>query len=379
MANNVKISYNVNYVRHNIITDITNIIFKWKGIIFGGFVRDAIIANHYRQVFWEKHGYYRYDNKHFWNEKIDKETLPRTLLPSDIDVCLSNESDIDSMMVEITDFINNRFGITNVKIENSVISKDNNEYIDRPSGSLHKFDFNIVVGAIPYITLGEQINISLDVVHSLHRNLMPPFNKLDFICNGFVMTGHNVINLSSHTGTDIDKLKLVEKKEVEFKIIRDIINFKTDYCLQFHNVGGLNIYKSIRYNEQACKRIEKLASKNKRFNMWTIRNMPITIEEQVIKEKNQESCNNCCICCDSIKNKDRTVTLPVFDSNKNMMNGSQMHLDCFFKYLNSQIQNKIADIENDSCDLTFLRCPLRNNIDFNCKNIKDIIKRYLEK
>ena len=394
MSGNVKVSYNINNIKHNISWDIKNIIFKWHGIIFGGFVRDSIISEHYSQVFWENNGY---NTLHFWNEQFDPKTSARTLIPNDIDVCIYNEPDINNMMAEIASLFISEFGADNVKQERKTAVRNNSDfksYIDKPFGTLHTFIYTITVGKIPYFSEGRTFDIMFDIVSTNKRHLKPPFLKLDFLCNGFIMTGHNEISLSNCTGTQIDKLKLVEKKEIESKIIKDLVNFKTDYCMKFIGIADSNMYASIWYNEQACKRIEKMC--NKKY-AWTIENMPIIIEHPKKQISNgvaygtNGACGaggkNCCICQDSIKNKERFVTFPTFDSNCKMIPGMPIHINCFFKYMNSQIQDKRRDYDNnlygsetnmvyEDCR-TFLRCPMRNMINFHVDNIKSVIDKYL--
>ena len=224
MSSNVKVSYNINNIKHNISWDIKNIIFKWGGIIFGGFVRDSIISEHYSQVFWENYGY---NSKHFWNEQFDPKTAARTLIPNDIDVCIYNEPDINNMMANIASLFISEFGADNVKQERKTIVRNRSDfksYIDKPFGTLHTFIYTITVGKIPYFSEGSTFDIMFDIVSTNNRHIKPPFNKLDFLCNGFIMTGHKEIYLSNCTGTQIDKLKLVEKKEIESKIIKDLMD-----------------------------------------------------------------------------------------------------------------------------------------------------------
>jgi hypothetical protein len=196
------------------------------------------------------------------------------------------------------------------------------------------------------------------------------------------MTNHGEIMMSNCTGTEIDKLKLVDKKEIESKILKDMINFKTDYCMKFMKISNNNSYASVKSNSLACNRIEKMC--NKKYP-WTIQNMPIIIEQP---KKLVSMCRNCCICQDTIKNKQRYIAMPALDSNNKEIQGPPMHTDCFFKYMNSQIQDKKRDCENvsynigsadyeDNCKI-FLRCPMRNEIDFDIQNITNIIERYLK-
>ncbi len=381
-SGNIKITYNIDNIKNNVNWDIKNIIFKWGGIIFGGFVRDFIISDHYSQMYYDKK--FKFNKTTFWNEQFDPETAARTLVPNDIDVCLYKEENVNKMMGEITELLNKEFGVSNVKYVRKFISYQNSnlkDYIDNPLGNLHTFVYTITVGMIPYIDNGRKFDISFDIITTQKIHLKPPFRKLDFLCNGFIMTGHKDVMLSNHTGTEIDNLKLVERKEIESKIIKDIINFKTSYCMKFITIADSNLYASVKYNEQACRRIEKMC--NKKY-AWKIENMPIIIEQpkkQICVSK------NCCICQDFIRKKEKSVSLPILDSSNKLINGPPMHTDCFFKYMNSQIQDKTNDINNNSFEYenntyddckTFLRCPMRNKINFDVQNISNIIDGYLK-
>ena len=379
MSNNIKISYNKKCIIYNIYNNIQDVIFKYNGIIFGGFVRDTIIKDYYSNIYWKNKNLKTYNN--FWNEKYDLETFHRTTIPKDIDVCLYEEVNVHLMMNEITSIIVNDFGLQNVKITTKLLNKDENKYFNRYIDNLYKYEYTINVGAIPYITKGTQINIMLDIVVSNNKYIMPPFNKLDFLCNGFVMTRNSIakhknINLSSSTGTDIDNLDYVEKKEIEYKIMKDIINFRTDYCFSFTKCMQFDNTLIIKNNEEALIRIQKLISSN---NFWTIGNMPIIIKKHINDVKKCEI--KCCICFDNISAKDRTISVPILNSSKKIINGSQIHCECFFKYLNSQIQNKLEElyeeIYDNNEDSIILKCPMRNKLDFNCKSITNIIEKYL--
>lgn len=84
----------------------------------------------------------------------------------------------------------------------------------------------------------------------------------------------HTICLSNNTGTEIDKLGILEKKELENKIIKEMINFRTDYCMRIPTNETDNMYGIFRYNERACKRIQKIC---KHQYKWEIRNLPIVI------------------------------------------------------------------------------------------------------
>ena len=373
MSNNIKISYNINTIKYYILYDIQTIIFKWNGIIFGEFVRDTIITNYYSSLFSKK-----YKNlKNIWNEKIDPETLPRTTISNDVDICLYEETDSYNMMSEISNLINKNFGSSNVKLTKNFYINDDNSYVEIPSGTLQTYKYNITIGAIPYVFVGTNININLNIIVAKNKDILPPFHLLDFLCNGFIMKNHNIITLSACTGTELDKLNFLEKKEIEYKIIKDIVNFKTDYCIKFP-FYTTTIYSSIKYNEYACNRIEKMMKQNK---FWNINNMPITFNKN--EKINGINCN-CCVCHDNFKNKEKYISIPILDSKNKIIQCSHMHIDCLFKYLKTQMQNKIVELNENNVDnilyenYIFLKCPMRNKLDFNCKNITNIIENYLQ-
>jgi len=373
---NVKLNYNPNYIKYCIMNEIKMIIFKWKGIIFGGFVRDSIIHDHYARMFYEKFD----DYKSMWNEQFDIDTLHRTIVSNDIDVCLYNRDDINNMIIDINRHINNRFGIDNMTMTfvEVVLSVDDkfDKYIAPCSGILHSYQYTITIGKIPYVTEGIVFNVNLDIIECKINGLMPPFNKLDFLCNGFIMTNNDRIYLSPNTGTDIDNLNFVQKKEIEYKIIRDIIKFKTDYCLKFSRGINSDDYtptSDVKLTEQACKRVEKMVL---RKNMWKIGNMPFIVDKNCEEFSNK----NCCICYDNFKKKDRVAYVPFDDKKTNSKNYPPMHIECLLKYLNSQIRSTIEEINLSNLylyDSVFLKCPMRNMLNFDCTSIKDIVDNYL--
>lgn len=361
---------------------ITEIIFKYQGIIYGGFVRDTIISEHYMKLFYDSNKeHIHIDDKYKWNEKFNPETAYRTLVPNDIDVCIYNIHVVSNMIADITDLISKEFGETNVVLTGRLIEcySEVEKLNDILGGTtVQRFDYSVTFGNIPFVTQGQKLNILLDVVTPTKTSLVPPFNRLDFLCNGFIMTAPNRINLSSCTGTEIDKLSLVEKKKIEFKIIKDIINFKTDYCMKFILPLQQPSYNAkLIYERSAFDRILKMISKT---NMWTIGNMPIIIHKKHINYQNKKNVRTCCICCDSIRYNDAHTYIPSLDSNKNIIQGTHMHAFCLFEYLKSQIRNSIDEVNNgyiDNYETIVLKCPMRNKLDFDCQSLSNVIERYL--
>jgi hypothetical protein len=371
MVANTNINYNINYIKKNILNTIKQIIFNWNGVIFGGFVRDHIISEYYTEIFKKNNN----NNIHnIWNTNIDRETIARTLISDEIDVYIKNNQQSDKMIAEITKTILTKFGETNVAITKILLINKRDSfylYIENPIINIYRYCYDILIGKIPYITNGVNITITIDVIIS---DEIVPFGRLDFLCNGFVMTEYNIC-LSNNTGTDLDNLGILEKKEIESKIMKDIVNFKADYCMKFPQITNINTRFAIKYNEQVCKSIENLA--NHKYK-WEIRNLPIIL---VHPSKYNNICKHCCICFNALKKKDSKITIPY---NMNEINntdniiGSYMHKNCFFQYIYKQLEDK-KNKYNDMIDEELLKCPLQHHIKFNIDNIKNIIDRYLDK
>lgn len=365
MESNIKVRFNTNYIKKTILNLIKTIIFKNNGIIFGGYVRDYIIAKHYTKEFYKK-----YSTANIWNTNIDKSTIARTLVSNDIDVYLKDKDCFEKMMREITVDLIKVFGPTNVKIKNILFIRDTIDsiaYIDNSINSVYRYNYDILVGKIPYISEGINININIDVIIS---DIIAPFGKLDFICNGFIMTQHT-ISLSNNTGTEIDNLGILEKKEIENKIIKDIINFTTDYCMKVQANDLVNMYNIFRYNEQACKRIQKLYQHK---HKWNVRNLPIVT---VSPSKSLKMQKKCCICFNTIENKENNIAIRVESYN---IIGSHMHSECFFKHMYIQIEEKRLEYLYNDLQINKdveLECPHANIINFNCNSIENIINDYL--
>ena len=375
MVSNTNINFNINYIKKNILNSIKNIVFNWNGIIFGGFVRDHIITEYYTDIFKKKNNN---NILNIWNTNIDKETIARTLVPDEIDICMNNKHQSDKMIADITKTLVTEFGETNIIITNVILINNYDNfytYTDNHCNSIYRYCYDILIAKIPYITEGININIIIDVIIS---DNVVPIGRLDLLCNGFFMTKYN-ISLLNNTGTELDNLGILEKKEIESKIIKDIVNFKTDYCMIFPRITNINTLFAIKYNEQACKSIENLA---KHKYKWEIRNLPIVL---VHPNNYNNICKNCCLCFKILKKKECKIVIPDNELNNannidNIDNiiGSYMHKDCFFQYMYKQLEEKKATFKymiNDNEML--LKCPMQKNINFNIDNINNIIERYL--
>jgi hypothetical protein len=359
---NNSIKYNIDYIKDVLNTKIIDIVYKYNGIIYGGFVRDYIIIEYYKSLYYKKFQ----SLKNYWNNQFDKDTLPRIMNPRDFNICIYKKDDADKMICELNELINNDFGMINVGIEYKNINNNikngniNALYIDDSIGLHYYYNYKLTIGNIPYIREGITINVSFNIITCTNTKMKPPFNKLDFLCNAFIMTKEG-ISISSNTGIErLDNLNILEKKEEEYNIIKDMVNFRTEYCIKFSNFMKNNaIFNVLNINKYACLRIERMISKPFR---WEIKNLPIVIQYP----KNSK---NCYMCFNKIKRKDCMVLL---HSNNHKI--SIMHKNCFFEYIYKQIENKLIAIRIDGChqkDVN-INCPIGNKLLFDSKSKNNI-------
>jgi hypothetical protein len=358
---------NLDYIKKNTYEAIKNIIFKYNGVIFGEFVRDYIISEYYTDLFKKD---VMLSNCDIWNSCIDRDTIARTIVPDDIDIYINDVNISYKMMLEIDNYLNNHFGSINIKKKNFIVINklnNNDEIIYRYGNdidNIYRYNYEILISRIPYVSEGVTMNIVIDIVIA---DKIAPFGKLDFLCNGFIMTNNNSIHLSTNTGTDLDNLEFVEKKEIEAKIIKDIVNFRTYYCNKFPEISNKNNYYAIEYNEIACKKIENMI--NNKWK-WNILNLPFII---IHHNKYKNIYDKCSICFEKIKKKNKKI---IFNENNLTY---MFHNDCFFKYMYKQLDNKKLLYIDNNLEEFLLRCPNENIINLDIKNIYNIIENYLNR
>jgi len=336
--------------------------FKHNGIIFGGMVRDEIISDHYKKLYYQNQSD-RTDINKFWNPEYHPETASRTLNPEDMDVSFSNDADainfITSILNQMKFSIGNAMSHTLIELINT-----DTQYYMLPIKSVRRLTFNINLGYIPFVFCGHEIILNIDIVMPQKEDMLPPFKTLDMLCNSFIMTKHGKM-LSTCTGTPIDKLTDLERMKVSSKIMLDIVNFETNFCLG--SMLGRYFTGSFKYNKYAFKRIQKMLSKRP---VWTIKDLPFEITE--IKKRDKKS--ECCICCSRFNKKSRKITFynKKTDSSsgkEKLICSSELHESCLMKYIEYQIQNREDMFENegdiDNIDREFVfKCPYRNPINF---------------
>jgi hypothetical protein len=352
MANTCRrVEINPDRVKRTIFSFIKRIAFKHNGIIFGGFVRDEIISEYYSIMFYKKFE----STKQFWDVSFDPDTKARTLNAEDMDVCFHSVEDSHKFIEDVI----KRFRVaTNLNYDFKEEELVHANVYSMPTNtikSVKRLTFNIKLGAIPFVFSGFDMTISIDVVIPYSAIMLPPFNNLDFLCNAFIMTKYGKC-LSTCTGTNMDQITQVEISKVSAKIMQDMVEFKTDFCMGqrvVHCQTG-----TFKYNKYAFKRIDKMLTKQ---HAWHINNLPFTMHT----EKDTETC---CICCSSFQDiNDIKIVMHVNKDKDTQIKSSITHYSCLSKYIKNQIEKHETKLANDDdivLDEFAFICPFRNTINF---------------
>jgi hypothetical protein len=236
--------------------------FDNNGTIFGGMVRDEIIVEHYKSEFnkFAKSSEGKEQIKGdfsgaYWNDKIHPESASRTLVANDMDVFFANTTDTDKFIEDVRDIFPTA----------DVMNIGNLQYTGILS-NITNSKMTIIYNVGKTFTFkGYDIEISVDILTgSSSFNLEPPFNNLDMLCNGFIEDKTRNKRLSTNTGAKIDKFNLLERTVATAKIMKDMVEFKTEICKKNYKNRSERLYSINRYN--------KMINRN-----WTISNLPYKI------------------------------------------------------------------------------------------------------
>lgn len=309
------------------------------GIIFGGMVRDEIIATHYKALFDEHHkGEINNKNyKKFWNINYHPETAKRTLIPNDIDIYFENIEKSEVFIQSIKTYAESFHG--SINISNSILYEFGENLIHK------KIHIIFYIGKT-FIYSGKILSLSIDVIiNNSAEHIEPPFNNGDFTCNLFVMSksSHNNydIRLSKNTGTKLDVMSHVMKINLQSKIMNDLISGSTEF-----------IRKSVSNDAEYINglRIIKMIHKNIKISNILFREIPESTNDD----------NICDICQMSTKREgdNKGVYIELL-TNKHAVN--IMHKPCFYRYLRDEVYKKNR---NDSTYAIECRCTRRNLFNF---------------
>jgi hypothetical protein len=311
-----------------------------NGIIFGGMVRDEIIATHYKLLFDEHCGEANKKNyKKFWNMNYHVETIKRTLIPNDMDIYFQNNESAETFLTSLGTYATSFNG--NVIIRDSILYELEENMIHK------KVAVNLFIGrTISYAGIHLRLKIDVVINNSANNIIEPPFNNGDFTCNLFIMRksiyNNYEIRLSNNTGTILDSVSFIKKSNIQTKIMNDLIENKTEF-----------IRTSFRDDAEYINgmRILKMLDKNMKITNLLFRE----IEET-------SSIENCDICQMSLQTEETSRESYIeLLTNKHAIN--VMHKPCFIRYLTNEVYKKNI---NEGTNEIECRCTRRNL--FNFKN-----------
>ena len=350
----VKVNYVPDRIKYILFDNFKKVALANNGIIFGGYVRDMIISDHYKNIY---NSCNPYDIHKFWNRQHHSETAARTLVAKDMDICMYSEEDVLNFIAVLQDIFNDNVGYSNVSSSDITITQDAC-YFGIPIKMHKKLNYKITIGKIPYVHSGIELSFDFDIIVPRRTNVHPPFFKVDFLSNIFILNKHGVV-MSNHTGTIIDKMSILNKQKISNLIMTDIVEFKTQFCMINYsdNIESGNL----RYNSKVFQRINKMLFRNFK---WNITNLPFLLCDYKRSFSNHN--NNCCICLANFKQNDKMVKVFIDNSTKTekvCSNMSIAHDKCLFKYFETQLDTEKEDGISNADPFEF-RCPIRNAINF---------------
>ena len=323
-----------------------------NGIIYGGMVRDEIIATHYKEMFDKyiienpivnsnNNSY----NEKYWDPSFHEETNKRLIIPNDMDIYFDNNENAEKFINNIKIY-SQQFNF-NVYIRN-IINTQTTFYSIGQNISHKKIKLVFKLGRT-FVFKGIKIEINIDLIinNSPTSTLMePPFNNGDFTSNLFVMVknhiGHYDIRLSKNTGTKLDEMNYVSKKRFEMNIIENLINGKIEIIRLSHDISSEYI---------TGLRILKMITREYPFSILNALFKDVENINDIINDQ------DCDICQASIKNANEKI----IEINTNKRSKNYMHRSCFIQYLEKEIYNKRYNETTNSIEC---RCTRRNLFNF---------------
>jgi hypothetical protein len=338
-----------------LINKVKNIGLCNKGIIFGGLVRDEIIALHYRHLFINK----KLDYNEYWNVEYDPDTAKRTIIPNDMDIYFKDNSYVNDFINVLSKYVKIYNGYI---YTNDVVSITDLNYINTPFHIIHKkIKIVLYIGKTINFT-GIKLTFNIDVIYPDNSNNQmdnhefdeyistyePPFNHLDFLCNIFIIervNSKNIIRVSNNTGTIMDNMPFTFKNKLINKITNDIIEHKTEFVRHIKdnfNVEYVNIY-----------RILKMIN---RPYYWDITNIPFNIFTPNFDNDTSILEKSCCICLQDFSKEDNKIV------SININKPSRfLHYNCFINYMYIEQKKKYRNPDTNYIEC---RCPYRNPFNF---------------
>lgn len=320
-----------------------------NGIIFGGMVRDEIIATYNKTLFDNFIKSNKELYKNYWDTSYHPESMERTRIPNDMDIYFSSKINADKFINKIEEFVKFHGGIF------TIISTANNPALLYTIGRncIHN---KILITFRPGRTFsfaGHKIELKIDIIINTdsHYYYEPPFEACDFTCNLFVMVKNSQgydIRLSNNTGTPLDSMDFISKKRIETKIIDELLMKRIEFIRNVPSdsaeyINGFRIMKMLKKDYKITNLLFRDIDKSK-------------------KRKDSKETKKCEYQCDicmndiDINNNDNLIEILTNKYHKNIM-----HKSCFINYLDNEISKKYVNRETGEIEC---RCSRRNPFNF---------------
>jgi len=384
----VRINFIPDRIKYILYEKIKTKVFDNNGIIFGGFVRDMIINDHYKSIYNNRNNrtpHTPHNIHQFWNRFYQTETAARVMVAKDMDICMYREEDVNAFIIALGELFNEEVGFGNVSSSDFTTINNNENMYSTVAMKMHKkLIYKVIVGRIPYVHSGIELSFEFDIVVPVSKNIQPPFYNTDMLSNVFILNKQGVM-MSKHTGTIIDLMSVLNRQKMSMKIMSDVVEFKTQFCMRSRSDASDAFDVSdafdasddfecgnFEYNIKVYERIHKMLFRE--FH-WNITNLPFLLENyKAIKIKNIEETaadgtstekpptfvkETCCICIGCINNNEKVVKIST--NVKNVY--TTLHAYCIFKYFHTQLDTAKKDFLDNSEQFEF-RCPMRSVVNF---------------
>lgn len=204
----------IGHAKYRLMNEVVDFLVGEDCTIFGGWIRDKIIHDHYADLFYG----FSEGRKAYSDPTIHPESVLRLTYPKDIDVykCGTKE-DIHALITKMTEHTGLHAKIVGGK------------------GQYQIFEGVFVVKCYLSVTkclrnsnLFSPLRFSVDFVYS-EIPQVPPFGKLDYLCNGFLLTKQGLSFTTNGSGEwgNMSGSRFTIKRKIENKIIGQILQKKT--------------------------------------------------------------------------------------------------------------------------------------------------------
>ena len=320
-----------------------------NGIIFGGMVRDEIIATYNKSLFDDHVKSDRDLYSKFWDRSFHPETINRMKVPNDMDIYFRDRDDAQKFIEEdIQNFIKMHNGIVSIReIRNTTAL-----FYSAGNSCTHK-RISIALRLGKTISFrGHRIQLNIDCIINNDDNYPyePPFGACDFTCNLFVMVKNSSsrydIRLSNNTGTPLDTLDYFNKKKLELKIIDEMLKGRIEFVRNIISrnaeyINGFRIMKMIMKRE---------------YKITNLLFRDVEKTEEMMKDNEETSTCDICMCEIDFKDDEELVEILTNKHHKNIM-----HKKCFIDYFEREIARRYVNTETREIEC---RCSRRNSFNF---------------